>query len=340
MRADIARTGVWQDTADVPEAVASTLDRRDGFADVAEVLASARVKRIVATGNGASFYVAHALWLAALQAPAPRDVVAIPAGLLADGSFAWRESDALLAVSSSGELRDLTELLGDGLDDRPVVAITARRGATIPASAHAAAVITVPQHRAVTHTGDFCAATAAILAIWAEISGDSALADAVRGLAEATSVAAEACALWADDVLPGIDVPATTVCFGSGAAWTAGLEAALMVKEIAGIAGEGLETREAATSALTATARGHLYLALPTRVDPLIDEACALAERRGAQAISAPGGALTDSRLSPVTTFPAAIALSVELGLRGGLDVDSPDWYPLYLETARSSGGL
>lgn len=339
MSDQIATTGVWQDTVDVQEAVELTLSEADGFADVARLLSGGGVKRIIASGNGASFYVAHALWLASLYARSPVEVVGISTGLLCERSFAWREGDVLLAVSSSGRLRDLIDVIENRLPaSTPVAAISANPDAPVPASAHAVARITVPHHRAVTHTGDFSAATAAALAIWAQVSADASLERAVDGLPTAVGEAAARSISWVEGELSELTMPRTVVTFGSGPAWTAALEAALMLKEIAGIAAEGLETREAATSALTATAPGHLFVGLPTGPDALIDEAGVLAASLGADVVTAPGGELADPRVSPVTTFPAAIALSVLLGLRGGFDVDNPEWISTYYRTARRDG--
>ena len=335
----IASTGVWQDTVDVQEAIEATLADADGFADVAAMLSAPGVKRVVATGNGASFYVAHALWLASLYGDSPVELVGISAGLLCDPTFRWRDGDLLLAVSSSGRLRDLIDVIENRRPAGvPVAAISANPDAPVPALAQACARITVPHHRAVTHTGDFSAATAAVLAIWATVSGDATLADAVRRLPEAVGEAAVRSISWSENELSQIGMPKTVVAFGTGPAWTAALEAALMLKEIAGIAAEGLETREAATSALTATARGHLFVSLPTGPDQLIEEAGRLSASLGAEVVTAPGGDLGDPRVSPVTTFPAAIALSVALGLRGGFDVDHPDWIHTYYRTARRDG--
>ena len=72
------------------------------------------MRRVVASGNGAAYYVAVALWLASLEGPVGPDVVAVPSGLLARGGFAWRPGDVLLAVSSSGEFRDLVEAVDAG----------------------------------------------------------------------------------------------------------------------------------------------------------------------------------------------------------------------------------
>jgi hypothetical protein len=48
-----------------------------------------------------------------------------------------------------------------------------------------------------------------------------------------------------------------------------------------------------------------------------------------------PGGSERDRRVAAITTFPAALALSVDLALRGGHDPDQPDWIETYSSTAR-----
>ena len=60
-------TGLWADVRGVPGALGDTLEAAEGVQDGAAVLRSGAVERIVATGNGAAYYVAHALWLATLE---------------------------------------------------------------------------------------------------------------------------------------------------------------------------------------------------------------------------------------------------------------------------------
>ena len=67
MSEDIRSTGVWQDALEMPGALQTTLDDSEGFAEVASFLARSTTRRIVATGNGASYHVAQALWLASLE---------------------------------------------------------------------------------------------------------------------------------------------------------------------------------------------------------------------------------------------------------------------------------
>ncbi len=340
---DVADTALWSDARATPVILARTLDQADGFADVAAFLTRPGVRRVVATGNGAALYAAQALWLAALRAPgdAP-EVVAAPAGLLGTGDLARRPGDALLVVSSSGELRDVVEVLRTA--PVPYAAITSTPDSTIGAGAAARAAVAVDSQDAVTHTQAFVGNVAAALAVWALAAGDDGLRRELHAapellapaVAEAPAWAAEATAATA--AAPDRDgeaLPTAAVVFGSGPAWAAALEAALLLKEVAGIPAEGLETREGATSGMYALTADHLVLSLPTGPDRLLEEAEATCARTGARLLRAPGGDRGDARLAAVTTFPAALALAVALGLAAGRDVDRPAWAGAYYATAR-----
>jgi fructoselysine-6-P-deglycase FrlB-like protein len=329
-------TGLWQDTLEVPAALRRTLDQRDGFAEVAELARSPGVRRLVVSGNGASHYVAHGLWLTALAGePAPVELIPVPAGLLARGAFRWRDGDLLLAISSSGELRDLIEAIESPGFRGPYAAVTAAPDSTIGAGAAARALVHVPEQRAVTHTHAFCGALVAGLAIWAEIAGDESLAASVARAPSACAGALEATESWAPTALSRLDVPSAGAVMGSGPGWTAALEGALLVKEVAQIPCEGVETRDAATATMTALAGDHLVLSLAAPGDALAEEAEAICERVGATILRAPAEAHSDPRIAAVTTFPPAVALSIRLAQRRGLDPDTPSWTRTYYATAR-----
>jgi glucosamine 6-phosphate synthetase-like amidotransferase/phosphosugar isomerase protein len=326
-------TGLWQDVTELAESLAATLDAREGFDDVAALLGADGVRRIVATGNGAAYYVAVALWLASLEEGAA-DVVAVPSGLVARGGFRWRPGDALLAISSSGEFRDLVEAVDAGAP-RPYAAITANADSTLGAGAAARALVSVRQQRAVTHTQAFCGAVAAALAVLAELTNDAGLRSAVAGIPLLLAEAVDAARVWAEDAV--VVESEAAVAFGSGPAWAAALEAALLLKEVAGIPAEGVETREGATSAMMALRPGQIALSLPMGADPLLAEAETICAARGATLLRAPVTEGADRRLAAVTTFPAATALAERLGLARGLDVDNPAWTDDYYRVARSS---
>jgi hypothetical protein len=142
---------------------------------------------------------------------------------------------------------------------------------------------------------------------------------------------------WAAATLDGLGAPAAAIAVGGGPAWAAALELALMLKEIARIPAEGVETREGATSAMFGLDRGHLMVSLDAAGDPLGDEAVRLCAAAGATALRLPGATHGDARLAPITTLPAAAALSAGLALAAGHDVDRPTWTDAYYATARSA---
>jgi fructoselysine-6-P-deglycase FrlB-like protein len=326
-------TGLWADVQQLPAALQDTIDAAEGVAEAAGVLRGAR--RIVATGNGAAYYVAHALWLAALESDGP-PVVALPCGVVARERFRWRDGDAVLAVSSSGEFRDVVEI-ARGSGARPCVAITAEADSALAAASDSVVLQRVASQRAVTHTQALAGAYAAGLAVWAALSGDRELAAL---LAAAPAVAARAVAdaeSWAGEALEAVGAPAAAIAVGGGAAWAAALELALMLKEISRIPAEGAETREGATSASFGLERGHLMVSLDPDGDPLGDEAVRLCAAAGATTLRPPAAARADARLAPIATLPAAAALSAALALAAGHDVDRPAWTDAYYETARSA---
>jgi glucosamine--fructose-6-phosphate aminotransferase (isomerizing) len=336
MRDDIGATAIWQDVCDMPDQLHETVARSDGVDAIASRFLDRSVRRIVATGNGASYYVAQSLWLASLAGERrPREVIAVPAGLVARGAFRWHAGDLLLAISSSGEFRDLVEAIDSGIRPAGLVTVTTTPESTIARAADEVAIVFNPAQRAITHTQAFCGAVAVCLSIWARVSDDDELRRAVEDVPAACGRAIVATSEWSDS-LADIETPTAAITYGTGPAWAAALESALLLKEVARIPCEGVETREGATAAMTGLMQGHLVLSLPTgSSDSLVDETAEVCALLGAAVLRAPGGAKNDRRLAPITTFPAALALSVELALRGGHDPDRPAWIEAYYSTAR-----
>ncbi len=336
MHQGLTSAGIWQDTGELPDSLAATIDEARGFDDVVRLLSRPGTRRLVASGNGASYYVAQALWLAALEGGRyPIEVVAVPAGLLARGAFRWRDGDVFVAVSSSGEMRDVIEALESPSFPRPFALVTATPDSTLGRTADACALVSVPNQRAVTHTQAFCGAVLACLAIWARFTDDGALAAIVQSAPELCGSAIADTTAWAEDAFTGVATPTAAIAFGTGPGWAAALESALLVKEVARIPCEGVETREGATAAMTGLLPDHLALSLPSLDDELIDEAEQICGKLGASVLRAPGGTSADRRLSAILTFPAAVAISTELALRAGWSPDNPAWIDTYYLTAR-----
>jgi fructoselysine-6-P-deglycase FrlB-like protein len=336
MRDETGASALWQDVRDMPGNLQKSVGLSAGIEALADRIVDESVRRIVAVGNGASYYVAQALWLATLAGErCPKEVIAVPSGLVARGTFRWRDGDLLLAISSSGEFRDIVEAIDSGTRPAGIVTVTAEPDSTVARASDAVAVVLNPTQRATTHTQAFCGAVAVCLAIWARVSGDDVLARAVEEVPTACERAILSTSDWYDS-LPDVETPTAVITYGTGPAWAAALESALLIKEVARIPCEGVETREGATATMTGLSPDHLVLSLPTGAsDPLVDEADEMCARQGATVLRVPGGAESDRRLAAITTFPGAVALSVELALRGGHDPDEPEWIETYYSTAR-----
>jgi fructoselysine-6-P-deglycase FrlB-like protein len=329
--ASFRETALWRDLVEVPDALRQTLAAADGFDAAADALRGAT--RVIATGNGAAYYVAQALWLASLDGVGGPTVEALPGGLVAGGRFPWRDGDRLLAVSSSGEFRDVIDAVEQGAP-RPVACVTAKPDSSVGRLADGRAVQTVLHQRALTHTQAFCGGVATALAVWARVTGDEDLQAVLDGAADAVEQAIAATERFMDGLGP-LPLPSAAVVFGSGPAWAAALEGALFLKEVAMVPTEGCETREGGTTAMFALGEGQLVLSLATRDDPLLEEAERTCASRGATVVRLPGGDVADRRLAPITTLPAITAVAASLALTAGRDPDHPVWEAAYLKTAR-----
>ncbi len=333
------RTGLWADVLGLPDALATTLEAADGLADAVGLLRAPGVERVVATGNGAAYYVAHGLWLASLEGNgAGPPLIAMPSGLAVRQTFRWRPGDAVLAVSSSGEFRDVVQIVRRR-SAFPCVAITSDPDSSLARAATATVLQRVYSQRAVTHTQALCGAFAIGLALWASLARDDALAAVVATAPETAARALPAAEAWASDELTHVDRPLAAVAAGGGTAWAAALELALMLKEVSRIPAEGVETREGATSAMFGLDRGHLMISLDPPGDPLGEEARRLCAAAGANTVRLPSLPGADRRLAPITALPASAALAAELALAGGHDVDHPAWTDAYYATARGPDG-
>ena len=330
-------SGLWLDVLEMPEALQRTLDANVGVDEAIAVLRDSSVRRVIATGNGAAYYVAFAIALAALESGSGPELVALPAGVVADPRFVWREGDRLLAISSSGEFKDVVRAIEQGAP-KPVVAITANADSTLGRLADAVALQTVLHQRAITHTQALAGALAIGLRIWGGVTGDTTLARIPDRGPAALDAAIAISADWAESAFDATELPVAAASFGGGPAWSSALETALLLKEISRIPAEGAETREGATSVMYGLNPHHLVLALETTGDPGFAEAVDVCRATGANVVVVPGGTAVDRRFAFATLLPATSAASGVLANLGGHDIDNPTWTDAYYATARNSG--
>ena len=332
---DVTRAALWQDLCETPETMTATLEAADGHEELADLLVSKRPGRIVATGNGASFYVSTTLWLASISTPLGTPVVAIPAGLLAAGTFTLRPDDLLLAFSASGELRDLVQLESSQRRAGGFGLVTSTASSTLASRADAVALVEVRHQRAVTHTQAYLGAAAVALDVLGRASDDSSLRAAAAAMPTALSVQLAGALAWAERLVGDLETPRAAVVFGTGHGLVAASEAALLLKEVAGVPAEGMETREGATSGMYALGQHQFVLALPVGPDPMAAEAVAICSKTGASVAEAPWPEGLDERCAAAAHFAHPLAFAIELALAQGRDPDSPEWFAAYNSTAR-----
>ncbi len=331
-------SALWRDTLEVPESLSRTIDALgSGTGSAPELLqhlVARGAHRLLVTGNGAAHYAGLALWTTALRTPlAGVEVVPVPAGLFAGGHVHTGPGDVVVAVSSSGELRDLIEAL-PGLGPDAVVVVTANPDSTLGRAADAVVTTRVLHQRAVSHTQAFLANVVALLAVWARLTRDDALASAV---AAAPALAAESLAVaaaWGEEHGPRVAGWRGGMALGEGGALSAAYEAALLLREVAGIPTEGMESREGATTGMYALGAGQGVVGVGSR-SPVTREALGVCRRTGADVLELPWPTVCPPGLEPVVALAPAVALALGAGLARGLDVDNPPWTSTYYATAR-----
>lgn len=333
-------TRLWADTTRIPSTLDTAVRSNEGVNAVADQLRHSRVKRIVISGNGAAWYAGMAVWLASLETTSlAAEITCVPAGLLARGRFAWRPGDLLFAFSSSGEFRDLVEATA-APECPPVVAVTANPGSSIGRAALARASIRLSEPTGFTHSTAYTANVAMGLAILATATGDLGLSAAVHGLPDSAADAVRTATEWEVADAVGVRRPRMVLAIGDGPAWAAGLEMALLAREVARLPADGAELREGATSSMFGIGPEDLALiaevgAPGSEASKLEREAEVTLHEEGAHVVRLPGGRSGDRRLASILAFPASVRVAIHLAVAAGLDADAPETSGTYYRTAR-----
>lgn len=329
---------LWRELERVPDVAEAAVQRFD-TADAAlrDVIDTARcAERVIVTGNGAAFYAGLALESAARLSQRGPSVCAVPAGIIAAGGFVWRDGDLPLIVSASGELRDMVDAMAAGLIPAPIV-LTATPESSLGRSASASIVVTIFDAEAVTHTQAYIANVLTGLLFWEAVTGDSLPLDAATLPTRLRASLREA-AEWAVDAVSRVEHRGAGIVLASSSGWTTALQTALLVKEVAGLAVEGLESREAATTGMYALTPDHFVLSHALADDAQAKEAESICASRGALVIRFPEPSASTHLELPITAFPASVAFAAQLGLRRGRDIDEPSWTSAYYTTMRAQG--
>ena len=336
-------TGLWRDVREGPAALATTVDAAAGIPQAAGLLRADGVRRIVAVGNGAAYYVAHALWLAALESRRRRAAARrgplrrrgrgrVP---LADGR---RRPRGLLVGRVPRRRRGRRTRRGRrppmrrGHRRRDLLARPAPRPR--PCSSTSSTSARSPTRR---RSG---AATPRRSALWAARDRTTPTCGAVVAAAPAAAARAVAAAdAWADEALGDVRRPGAAVVVGGGAAWAGALEAALMLKEIARRPGRGRrDARGRDVGDVRPRPRPPHGEPRPAGRRRRATRRCACARRPGAATLRLPGVADADPRLALVTPLPGrGRAGRRARPARADTTSTSPTWTDAYYATARSA---
>jgi glutamine---fructose-6-phosphate transaminase (isomerizing) len=344
-----------QEIAQQPEVIARLLEReRPALRALAGELRRRRPRYAVVAARGSSDnaarYAQHVLGRM-LRLPV---VLATPS-LHTLYNAPPRFIDAIvIGISQSGASPDVVSVVAEGARQGAMtVAIT--NEPTSPLAAAAAHVVDLGagEERSVAATKTYTASLAAIAALAAE--GDGALCDDVAGLPRAladqlalTAHALPALAIQARQEAGRVSHPAADAAVaaaadwerltvvGRGAHYATAFEAALKVRELAGIVAEAYSPADLLHGPIATTGPGQPLLAIapagPT--EGSMRELVATARERGARvaaighdaALGDPFLELVDvpEWLGPVVAIVPAQLLAVGLAERRGVDVDAP----------------
>jgi fructoselysine-6-P-deglycase FrlB-like protein len=328
-------TGLWDDLGSVPDTLRATIEHRAERRQVRALLGSGRVGRLVVSANGASLYVGLALQIAALwgrSGPAP--VCVLPAGVLSHPGFQFRPDDAVLTISASGEMAELVLASRRADFPRPFIVVTSSLDSTLAGLADVVVPVDVVPQRAVTHTFAYTNAVAACLSIWADAQQDESLMTAIGQAPDVFSRHVRDAESWRPE-FPSLSQHSAAMCLGTGAAWPAAMEAALLVKEVGRIPCEGSEASEGVTSTMTGLPPGSLALLISDGDRARHRRFARMCVQMGFAALDLPFDHSVDPRLTSLTSFPHAVRLSILLANSLSRDVDRPDWTDDYFRVAR-----
>jgi glucosamine--fructose-6-phosphate aminotransferase (isomerizing) len=321
--------------AEQPDVVARLLERERPAIDALAAEMRRRASRYAVlaargTSDNAARYAQHVLGRM-LRLPV---VLATPS-LHTLYDAAPRYADAVvIGISQSGASPDIVSVVADAAGQGALTAAITNAPSS-PLAGAAAHVIDLGAHeeRSVAATKTYTASLAAIAALVA--SGDAALTDEVQRLPGALAAQLALTGDARTAVTAGADWQRLTVV-GRGAHYATAFEAALKIRELAGIVAEPYSPADLLHGPIAAVGPGQPLLAIapagPTAQS--MREVIAAARERGARVaaighdpvLGDPFLELVDvpEWLGPVVAILPAQLLAVGLAERRGVDVDAP----------------
>lgn len=343
--------GVVDQIEAAPEAVRRTLVESRPAADRAAAnLRRADVRRVFAIGNGTSFWSARwvAEWYRRLSTPDDPAIIALSAASFRYYRPTLAPTDSVLAISASGEFRDVVASATELRGIVPVVGIVQDAASSLGSvSAETVVAAGGPSPMPVmTRTFHSSATAAAMVAIG--LLGDSDVADRARLALTQAADAAESAIAAARNEIPVLARDLRdyrhVLVFGGGPAALAAGEAALKLTEMALLHAEGSETWEVESGSATIVGPDTAVIAIrpagpASAATAALARNCAewgarvievAAERsvEGAVLLAIPRDAPED--VAPLFAVPPLALLAYHLARSRGIEPDRPGWVGRY----------
>ena len=350
MTEDGASPSILTEIYEEPDAIRATVEKcLPVAAELRQRFRPGSLRRVFLTGNGTSLYSCEfaANWYRAVAEPGDPVVVVLPAGELLHHPPTFGPDDVVLALSASGEHRDVLRLAKRLRDQVPVVGITqaadSSLGRTIDVVVEAAGGRSHVPVMTKTFASSASATVLATLALAADTSLDtvgSALTDAA-GRAESAIAAAATTAERLGDELAGF---AHGFVFGTGGSVAAAREAALKLKEMAVIHTEGDATWEVESGSAIIIDERSFVVALRTEGpgSEATERLSQLSGEWGARVVEVASEPATDGStllpvppgtpdlVAPLVLVPPVVMVAFHLAQARGLDPNRPDWPERY----------
>lgn len=352
----MTETLILRDILDTPKTLRDTLaaigDRGDALA--AALLAHG-ARRIVALGNGTSYYasLASAYLHNCLIEPDGTLVLAAPTGDYNLYAAPLSARDAIVGVSVSGEVVDLLDLFERLKGRHLLLGITNEPASSLARLADDLLVTRAGPSLVPTSTKTFAASAAALYLLWLGLL-------ARQGVAVASALRAELSGM-PDLVQQSLDQARTPAAIaadrlapcgrlfvmGAGPSWALAQEAALVFKEVSNAPAEAVQQREMAqgTTSVVDDTVGVVSINPPGAGHDMGRKLLAQCKALGAVTVEVSTGSADlpirvscHDLLTPIVYCGPLFLLANDLAQRRGIDADHPHWQETHLRLTRREG--
>lgn len=349
----MAETLFFQDVLETPQALQDTLLRAaDPASALANQLLARGARRFAVLGGGTSYYAgAASLYLHnALVAPEGTITTMMMTGEYHLYPLPLAPHDVLVGVSASGEITDLLDVCEQARGHLQRVAVTNAADSSLTRVVDHLLLMHAGLSRVPTSTRTFVTSVATLHLLWLGLLERQGIGKAATLRHELSSLP-RAVAHSLDQARDQVTTVARAMerCLrffvvGAGPAYALAGEVALVLKEVANLPAEAMQTREMVqgpTSVVDA-ATGVIVINPPGRGQEAGRQVLAQCADLGAATLEvgpSPSGFQIDAACHelfvPLIYSSPLFLLANALGMQRGVDIDHPQWEAEYLRATR-----